>query len=169
MTDSDTIRLTYAELAERLGIKVHAARMKAKRAADRGLWRIVPGNHPNDRVVVELPADALTTRARAEGHSPPEQPREREAGHASERAENSDTARDAIAALNTALVAAQAQVTSLTYRLISEAESRRRDFGLLAATEAREMALEGEVARLSAEAQRLAAQLERARLPWWRR
>jgi hypothetical protein len=169
MTDSDTIKLTYTQLAERLGIKPHAARMKAKRAADRGLWRIIPGNHPNDRVLVELPASALTTRARAEGHSKPAQMSERELGHVHERADGNDTARDAVAALNTALIAAQIQITSLTYRLISEADARRREVGLLAATEAREMALEGEVFRLSNEAQQLAAQLDRARRPWWRR
>jgi hypothetical protein len=161
MADSDTIRLSYIELADRLGIKPHAARMKAKRAADRGLWRIIPGNHPNDRVMVELPASALTQGARAEGHRQPAQSPGRAEGH--------DSARDAVTALHEALATAQGQVGDLLDRLAAETEARRHETAMLAATEAREMALEGEIVRLSAEARRLAEQLDRARLPWWRK
>ena len=52
----DTLQLTYRELADRLGASPDAARMKAKRAVNKGRWRIIPGNHPNDPVRVELPA-----------------------------------------------------------------------------------------------------------------
>lgn len=157
MSDGDTIRLSYAELADRLGIKPHAARMKAKRAADRGLWRIIPGNHPNDRATVELPASALTQGARAEGHTAPS------------RAEGHDTTQRAVIALHDALSTAQGQISDLLDRLAAETESRRHDTAMLSAAEVREMALEGEVVRLAAEARRLSDQLDQARRPWWRR
>jgi type II secretory pathway component HofQ len=55
----DTEQYSYRELADRLGISPDAARMKAKRKVKAGLWRIIPGNHPSDRVLVELPANDL--------------------------------------------------------------------------------------------------------------
>jgi hypothetical protein len=56
---SDLEQLSYRDLAERLAISPDAARMKAKRKAKAGLWRIVPGNHPSERVLIELPATDL--------------------------------------------------------------------------------------------------------------
>jgi DNA-binding Lrp family transcriptional regulator len=55
-------KLSYRELADRLGISPDAARMRAKRKAKSGLWRIIPGNHPSDRVLVEVPANDLGVR-----------------------------------------------------------------------------------------------------------
>ncbi len=60
---SDTERLSYRELAERLGISPDAARMKAKRKVKAGVWRLIPGNHPSDRVTVEIPANDLGVKA----------------------------------------------------------------------------------------------------------
>src|SRR3954451_8626026 len=57
-----TVSVTYREIAERFGIGVEGARLKAKRRAAKGLWRIVPGNHPQDVVRVEVPEDEWTTR-----------------------------------------------------------------------------------------------------------
>jgi hypothetical protein len=37
--------------------------MKAKRKVKAGLWRIIPGNHPSDRVLVEVPSNDLGVRA----------------------------------------------------------------------------------------------------------
>lgn len=51
----ELIKLSYRELAERLGLTPDAARMKAKRMAAAGKWRVIPGNHPQDKVYVELP------------------------------------------------------------------------------------------------------------------
>ena len=51
------VSVTYREIAERFGIGVEGARLKAKRRAAKGLWRIVPGNHPQDIVRVEVPED----------------------------------------------------------------------------------------------------------------
>src|SRR3954470_17510928 len=51
------VTVTYREIAERFGIGIEGARLKAKRRAAKGLWRIVPGNHPQDIVRVEVPED----------------------------------------------------------------------------------------------------------------
>jgi hypothetical protein len=51
------VSVTYREIAERFGIGVEGARLKAKRRAAKGLWRIVPGNHPQDVVRIEVPED----------------------------------------------------------------------------------------------------------------
>ncbi|MDB5672347.1 MAG: hypothetical protein JWO25_3306 [Alphaproteobacteria bacterium] len=51
--------LSYRELADRLGISPDAARNRANRKARTGAWRIVPGNHPSERVRVEVPAADL--------------------------------------------------------------------------------------------------------------
>jgi DNA-binding Lrp family transcriptional regulator len=56
---NDLEQLSYRDLAERLNISPDAARMKAKRKAKAGLWRIIPGNHPSERVMIELPATDL--------------------------------------------------------------------------------------------------------------
>ncbi len=64
--DSDLAKLSYRDLAERLGISADAARMKAKRKVKAGLWRIIPGNHPSDKVMVELPAADLDERVGGE-------------------------------------------------------------------------------------------------------
>jgi hypothetical protein len=55
------VTVTYREIAERFGIGIEGARLKAKRRAVKGLWRIVPGNHPQDIVRVEVPEDEWAT------------------------------------------------------------------------------------------------------------
>src|SRR4051794_16772558 len=49
------VSVTYREISERFGIGIEGARLKATRRAAKGLWRIVPGNHPQDIVRVEVP------------------------------------------------------------------------------------------------------------------
>src|SRR3954454_2253488 len=56
---SDTISLTYKELAERLGMSPDSARIKARRLK----WPVIPGNHPGDPVHVRVPLSALNRRA----------------------------------------------------------------------------------------------------------
>jgi hypothetical protein len=53
-------RLSYRELAKRFSISPDAARIKGKRRAKTGEWRIIPGNHSSDRVLVEVPISDLT-------------------------------------------------------------------------------------------------------------
>lgn len=57
-------RLSYRDLAERLGISPDAARMKATRKVKAGLWKVVPGNCPSDQVTVEIPANEIGARRR---------------------------------------------------------------------------------------------------------
>jgi uncharacterized small protein (DUF1192 family) len=57
--NGETVLLGYSELAERLGLSRNAARMKAKRATIAGRWRMVPRNHPSDRIIIEVPAEDL--------------------------------------------------------------------------------------------------------------
>ena len=54
-----TARMTYREIAEAMGLSsADVARMKAKR---RG-WKRIPGNHPRDIVLVEVPLECLSER-----------------------------------------------------------------------------------------------------------
>ena len=152
--NDDVIRLTYRELGERLGIKVHAARMKAKRAAARGEWHVIVGNHPSDPVHVDVPTSALPFPARA---SATVSAREGRSGPRVASA-TGNAALAAMIAQNAALIA---HVATLDARLSDErersrqdaadmAEARRQDALALASAEARASAALAEVARLTA-------------------
>src|SRR5215207_915004 len=65
------VSVTYREIAERFGIGVEGARLKAKRRAAKGLWRIVPGNHPQDVVRVEVPEEEWATPPNVPRPTPP--------------------------------------------------------------------------------------------------
>lgn len=65
---TETARLTYRELQRKFGLSSpDAARMRAKREAAKGNWRIIPGNHPQDPVHVEIPIADIP-------EAPPERP-----------------------------------------------------------------------------------------------
>ncbi len=68
---NDLEQLSYRDLAARLDISADAARMKAKRKAKAGLWRIIPGNHPSERVLVELPSTDLNGTPERVGREQP--------------------------------------------------------------------------------------------------
>ena len=53
--EPELLHLTYKQLAERIGVSVDAARMKAKRENKKGRWQIIAGNHPSDKVTVIIP------------------------------------------------------------------------------------------------------------------
>jgi DNA-binding Lrp family transcriptional regulator len=106
---SDIERLSYRELADRLGISPDAARMKAKRKIKAGLWRLIPGNHPSDRVTVEIPESDLGVQASRGGTVRPAQKPEQIPEHAP----NNITER-----LLDELAAARARNDYLTDRLI---------------------------------------------------
>jgi DNA-binding Lrp family transcriptional regulator len=106
---SDTERFSYRELAERLGISPDAARMKAKRKIKAGVWRLIPGNHPSDRVTVEIPTDDLGVQASRGSTVHPAQ----KAEHFPERLPNSIADR-----LLDELAAARTRNEDLTDRLI---------------------------------------------------
>lgn len=67
MAATELVQVTYREIAERFGIGIEGARIKAKRRAAKGEWRLIPGNHPQDIVRVEMPADEF----RLGTHKPP--------------------------------------------------------------------------------------------------
>jgi hypothetical protein len=106
---NDTERLSYRELAERLGISPDAARMKAKRKIKAGLWHLIPGNHPSDRVMVEVPANDISVQPSRGGTVRPEQ----RAEQTPERLQNNIAER-----LLDELALARARNDGLTDRLI---------------------------------------------------
>jgi hypothetical protein len=67
MTDHEW--LTYKELAQRLGVGIDSARIKAKRRK----WPIKPGNHPSEPVRVQVPVTFLAperTPSASQGSTP---------------------------------------------------------------------------------------------------
>jgi hypothetical protein len=159
----DKAQLTYRELADRLGTTPDAARMKAKRAVSKGLWRIVLGNHPNDPVRVELPASDLNKPERVVGGRNKRAPGERSGGTPAR------TNPDALADIVAALQSAQDRVHQLTDALTAEKDQHRQTAIELAQAETREMGMAAEVERLHATIAELQDHLRLARRSWWRR
>ena len=156
----ESLSLTYRELAERLAISTDAARMKARRAAKSGRWRIIPGNHPNDPVRIELPA--------ADAGSPNATGGE-QAGRSTGERKARTTPRTDSDALATALQAAQARIAELTDQLTAEKDRHRETAVELAKATVRIDTLDGELARLDATVVDLESDLARARRSWWQR
>lgn len=71
MSATGLIQVTYRELAEHFGIGIEGARIKAKRRAAKGEWRLIPGNHPQDVVRVELLAEELCKGPHRPQRTPP--------------------------------------------------------------------------------------------------
>lgn len=160
------IHLTYRELADRLGTSPDAARMKAKRAVSKGRWRIIPGNHPNDPVRVELPAADIGKPERREtvgGERTKSDLPERK-GRTAGRTDDA-----ALAGLVAALQSSQERIRELTDTLATEKDQHRDTTIALAQAETREMALAGEVERLEATITQLQDELHRKGRSWWRR
>lgn len=156
----DALKLTYRELAERLGISPDAARMKAKRAVKAGRWAIIPGNHPNDPVRVEMPAD--------DAGSPNAIGGEQATRSTGERKGRTIPRTDA-ETLATALQTAQARIAELTDQLSAEKDQHRQAAIELAQATTKVDFLEAELARLAAEADELRDDLRAARRTWWQR
>ncbi len=126
---NDLEQLSYRDLAQRLNISPDAARMKAKRKAKAGLWRIIPGNHPSERVLIELPATDLNgTPERVGGeqvqrvggeHSPRTQDPERGNTLAEQLLANLGEAQDRIRQLTDQLVNAKDVLVSAYDKLNS--------------------------------------------------
>ncbi len=174
---SDSERLSYRELADRLGVSPDAARMKAKRKVKAGLWRIIPGNHPSDRVLVELPANDLGVRASRVGTVQPTRTPEQTPEHttnsiadrlldelAAARARNDHLtdklleakdvlgiAYDKLITLNQELVSARIELIAAKDQVIEAKEAHKRDERDLAATEMREMGTKAELERALAD------------------
>jgi flagellar biosynthesis GTPase FlhF len=166
--DSDLEKLSYRDLAERLGISADAARMKAKRKVKAGLWRIIPGNHPSDKVMVELPATDLTEHVggeRSERVIPEHLPRT----HQPERVNtDSDRLLDALSEAVSLLRPAQEQIERLHQEVIEAKDAHRRDAMELTAAEMREMGTKAELERALLDIAALERQIASLRRPWWR-
>lgn len=153
----NVVQLTYRELAERLGISPDAARMKAKRAAKSGRWRVIAGNHPSDPVRVELPAqDVQDVGGEQVKRSTPER-----------KTRTPD--RTPPDATLTALQTAQEHLRAVTSQLTEEMERHRATAVELGRTEAKVETLQAEIIRLAATIDQLQDELQAERRTWWQR
>lgn len=162
-TNPDNLeQLTYRALAERLDISPDAARMKAKRKVKAGNWRIIPGNHPSDAVLVEVPVDELNGAERVG--------REQKIRSGGERTPRTNEPERANALVEQALgnlADAQARIRDLTDQFIEAKDAHRRDAAELAAAEMRELGTKAELERALADIAELHGQLAHAQRPWW--
>lgn len=158
----DLVKLSYRDLADRLGISTDAARMKAKRKAKAGRWCIIPGNHPSDRVLVEIPAADLVERVGGE------QP-ERVTPKRSPRTITPEQANAIADRFLTQLAEAQGRIQTLTDQLLAAQEAHRLDAIDLAATAAREMGTKAELERALADLASLERMIAHYRRPLWRK
>lgn len=160
----DLEQLTYRGLAERLGISADAARMKAKRKAKVGAWRIIPGNHPSDPVLVEVPLVELNGAERVGGKrdTPP-------GGERTPRTQYPERANVLAEQALASLADAQARVRELTDQLVEAKDAHRRDAAELAAAEMRELGTKAELERALAEIADLRGQLGQSQRSWWRK
>ena len=156
----ETLSLTYRELAERLAISTDAARMKARRAVKTGRWRIIPGNHPNDPVRVELPVSDIGNSNAIAG--------EQGMRSTGERKARTQTRTDGNA-LAVALQSAQDRITQLTDLLTAEKDQHLETSVELARTTVQAEALNAEILRLTEMVEQLQGELWTERRTWWQR
>ena len=154
--EPELLHFTYKELAERIGVSVDAARMKAKREAKKGRWQIIPGNHPSDKVTVLIPDSDLNTQGERVGPDAPEH-LGRTKGR-TPKPEHDET-------LFTLYTDAQQRIQTLTDQLL-EAQNDRIE---LAASTMREMALAAEIDALQAQLNRALADVAYQRRTWWQK
>ena len=154
--EPDLHHFTYKQLAERIGVSVDAARMKAKREAKKGRWQIIAGNHPSDKVTVIIPDSDLNAKPERVSTDAPEQ-------HGFSKGRTPKPEQDD--KLFTLYTEAQQRIQTLTDQLL-EAQNNRIE---LAASTMREMALAGEIAALQAQLDRALADIAYQRRTWWQR
>lgn len=156
----ESLSLTYRELAERLAISTDAARMKARRAVKTRRWRIIPGNHPNDPVRVELPAVDVGSPNASLGEQSPRSTGERK-GRTNPRTDSE--------ALVAALQSAQARIAELTDQLTAEKDQHRATAIDLAKATTKAEFLDAELVIRMGELDQLQEDLKAARRSWWQR
>ena len=158
--------LTYAELAERLGVAPEAARSVARRRH----WPIIQGNDGRARVTVEESDLAAAATLRYRDRSV-DQPAGRPDDHAVDQP---------VAELRDRVATTEAEVARLVGELaVARERAIRAEARVEALTELREAEARGarettdalRAARddLAARLDRAESELRRARLPWWRR
>lgn len=160
----EMLQITYRELADRLGISPDAARMKAKRAVKSGRWRIIPGNHPSDRVLIEIPAEELSNPERVGGEQA------KRVGRGTNGRTPDRTEADAITGqMVAALQSAQDRIRELTDQLTDEKDRHRQTAIELAQAEAIQANAALEIDRLQETVSELQSDLRAARRSWWQR
>jgi len=70
MSENRFVTATYREIAERFSISIEGARINTKRRDAKGLWRILPGNHPQDIIRVEIPEEEWNSPQRGPTNTP---------------------------------------------------------------------------------------------------
>jgi hypothetical protein len=178
------VRVTYREIAERFGIGVEGARLKAKRRAAKGLWRIVPGNHPQDVVRVEVPDEEWAApnvgRPTDPNDGTPSNPPTTPPQHDTQRRDTND-----LEALVELISQLHAQSAAMTNRLVDaergRAEAEKEAAIIRASLEAAEDRLtvmqERHLAELKSVRDQMESETARAvaeladwkARPWWRR
>jgi hypothetical protein len=154
--EPEMVHLTYKQLAERMGVSVDAARMKAKREAKKGRWQIIAGNHPSDKVTVIVLDSDLNAKPERVGPYEPERQ-----GYAKGRTDKPEQPEQ----LFTLYTQAQERIQTLTDQLL-EAQQDRIE---LAASTMREMSLAAEIDALQAQLDRALADIAYHRRTWWQR
>ena len=177
------ITVTYREIAERFGIGVEGARIRAKRRAAKGLWRIIPGNHPQDVVRVEVPEDEWA--ASNVGRLTPSNDADNDLGPTLPQQEAQRRDNKALEALVELIFQCNAQSATLTNRIVdaerSKAEAEKETAIIRVSLEAAEARLitlqEQHVAELRRVRDQMEAEAGKARSEladwkarsWWRR
>lgn len=154
--EPELLHLTYKQLADRIGVSVDAARMKAKREAKKGRWQIIAGNHPSDKVTVIIPESDLNAQPERVSSDAPER-----YGYTKGRTPKPEQDEK----LFTLLTEAQQRIQTLTDQLL-EAQNDRIE---LAASTMREMALAAEIDALQAQLNRALADIAYERRTWWQK
>jgi hypothetical protein len=183
MSETRFVTATYREIAERFGIGIEGARIKAKRRAAKGLWRIIPGNHPQDIIRVEIPEDEFASDQPTQ-RGAPHNPNVGGSAHPPQQEEERRDTND-IEALVELISQLTTQSTAMTDRLVDAEKGRaeaERDAAIaqaaLISAEARLMAMqEKHLSDLKDLRDRMKAETDKARAelaewkarPWWRR
>lgn len=190
MAQADVVTVTYREIAERYAIGIEGARLKAKRRAAKGEWRVLPSNHPQDIVRIEVPAEEWGEPVTVRGtpnKSPRTPPNVADALPPTDAPQQVPQHRDTndLEALVEVVSQLTAQSQSLTERLIQAERGRAEADRDAAIARAEAKALEAQLAaaqdryveELRALQERMEAETGRAQAeladwkdrPWWRR
>src|SRR3712207_3129849 len=134
MPDTELVRVTYREIAEGFDIGIQGARLKAKRRAAKGLWRIIPGNHPQDRIRIEMPAADLAPSSAGRQRGGPHKPDEGVPTEVPLQTPNSRDPND-LTVLVDAVSKLTAQAADLTERLLRSEQGRTEAEKMAAVTQ----------------------------------
>src|SRR5918994_2034371 len=122
MSETRFVTATYREIADQFGIGIEGARIKAKRRAAKGLWRIIPGNHPQDIIHVEIPEGEFAFGQAAQRGAPNNSNNQTPTNEPQQEPERKDT--NDIDALVELISQLTAQSATMTNRLVDAEKGR---------------------------------------------